>query len=144
MGGGGIDQRADRLRREFHLLLQGGELLIKLSNTRGRLFFLAGDVPQFGQQRLPAFVIVINDKRWSDGGELVIQREGGIPAGSANQNQIRHLCGYGLGAGFADVQARELTFFRDGAPLTQKSPIVGHAVVRRGCAAGDHRRINRQ
>ncbi|KJG60319.1 hypothetical protein UA70_11240, partial [Raoultella planticola] len=63
-----------------------------------------------------------------------------VAAGSADQNQIRHLRGDGLGAGFADVQARELTFFRDGAPLTQKSPIVGYAVVRRGCTAGDDRR----
>ena len=88
--------------------------------------------------------VSVDDKRWGDGGELIVQRQRGIPAGSADQNQIRHLRGDRFGARLADVQPRNLALFRNITPLAQKALRIRHAVVRRGRAAGNDRRVNRQ
>ena len=144
MRGGGIDQRAHRLRWQLHLLFYRCQLLIKLGNTCGSLFFLSGNAAELRQQRLPALVVVVDDKRGGDGGELVIQCQRRIPAGGANQDQIRHLCSDRFRAGFADIKASDVARFRHISPLAQEPLGVGHAVVRRGGAAGDHRRVNGQ
>ena len=142
--GGGVDDGVHRLRRQFHLLFHLRELFIKRGNALCGLFFLPGEAAQLRQQFLPAFVVVVDDKRWGDGGELIVQRQRGIPAGSADQNQIRHLRGNRFGARLANVQPRNLALFRNITPLTQKALRIRHAVVRRGRAAGNDRRVNRQ
>ena len=78
---------------------------------------MAGNLPQLGQQGLPAFIIVVNDKRRGDGGKLVVEHHRRIAAGGANQNEIRHLRRDGLSARFANIEARQLARFRHIAPL---------------------------
>ena len=142
--GGGVDDGVDRLRRQRHLLFHLGELFIKRGYAPGSLFFLSGDAAQLGQQFLPALVVVVDDKRRGDGGELIVQRQRGIAAGGADQNQIRHLRGDRFGARLANVQPRHLALFRNIPPLAQETLPVRHAVVRRGRAAGDDRCVYRQ
>ncbi len=60
-----------------------------------------------------------------------LQRQGGVAAGRAHQDQIRHLSGHRFGAWFADVQPRQLAGFGNLAPLAQKALAIGDAVVRR-------------
>ena len=144
VGRGGIHHGANRLWWQLNLLFHRCQLFIKLGDTRGGLLFLAGHATKLSQQRLPAFIVVVDDKRWGDGRELVVQRQRRITAGSAYQDQIRHLCGNRFGARFADIQPGEFTRFCHIAPLAQKSLAVGDAVIRRGGSAGNHRRINRQ
>ena len=105
---------------------------------------MAGDLPQLGEQGLPAFIVIVDDQRRSDRFELIVQRQGRVAAGGAHQDQIRHLGGHRFRAWFADVQPRQLAGFGDLAPLAQKALTIGDAVVRRGGAAGDHRGVNRQ
>ncbi len=142
--GGGVDDGVHRLRRQFHLLFHLGELFIKGSDAFSGLFFVPGDRAQLGEQFLPAFVIVVNDKRRGDGGKLIVQRQRGIPAGGADQNQVRHLRGDRFGARLTDVQPRNLTLFCNISPLAQEALCIRHAVVRRGRTAGNDRRVNRQ
>ena len=105
---------------------------------------MTGDLPQLGEQGLPAFIVIVDDQRRGDGFKLIVQRQGGVAAGRAHQDQIRHLGGHRFGAWFADVQPRQLAGFGNLAPLAQKALAICDAVVRRGRAAGDHRSVNRQ
>jgi ABC-type Fe2+-enterobactin transport system substrate-binding protein len=34
---------------------------------------MAGDLPQLGEQRLPAFIVIVDDQRWGDRFELIVQ-----------------------------------------------------------------------
>ena len=115
---GGVNDGVHRLWRQLHLLLHLGELFIEGSDALCGLCLLPGDRPQLGQQFLPAFVVVVNDKRRGDGGKLIVERQRGIPAGGADQNQVRHLGRDRFGARLADVQPGNLTLLRDIAPLT--------------------------
>ena len=142
--GGGIDDGVYWLRRQRHLLLHLGELFIKCGNALGGLLFVSGHRAQLRQQFLPAFVVVVDDKRGRDGRELIVQRQRRIPAGGADQNQIRHLGGHRLCAGFTNIQPRNLTLFRNVSPLAQETLRIRDAVIRRGRTAGDNRRINCQ
>ena len=144
VGSSGVDNGIHRLRRQFHLRFHPGELLIKLRNPRRGLLLLTGNRAELGQQRLPAFIVVIDDKGRGDGGELIVERDGGIAPGGANEDQIRHLGGHRFCARLADVKPGQLTLFRDITPLTQETLIVRHPVVRGGGTAGDHRGVNGQ
>ncbi len=144
MRGGGVDDGVHRLRRQRHLLFHLRELFIKRGNAPGGLLFVSGDLAQLGQQRLPALVVVVDDKRRRNGGKLIVQRQRGIPAGGADQNQVRHLRGHRFSARLADIQPGNLALLRDIAPLAQETLSIRHAVVRRGRAAGDDRCVNGQ
>ncbi len=101
--GSGVDDGVHRLRRQLHLLFHLRELFIESCDAFSGLFFVPDEGTELRQQFLPALVVVVNDKRRSDGGELVVQRQRGIPTGGADQNQVRHLRGDRFGARLADV-----------------------------------------
>ena len=106
------------MRRQLHLLFHLRELFIERRDALCGLLFLPGDGAQLRQQFLPAFIVVIDHQRRGNGGELVVERQRRIPAGGADQNQIRHLRGDRFGAGFPNIKTRNVALFRDIPPLT--------------------------
>ncbi len=82
---------------------------------------MTGDLPQLGEQGLPAFIVIVDDQRRGDGFKLIVQRQCGVATGRAHRDQIRHLGGHRFGAWFADVQPRQLAGFGNLAPLAQKA-----------------------
>lgn len=144
MRGRGIHQRANRLRRQGDSLFNRRQLRLKFRYSRGGLFLLTGDLAKLREQTLPAFIVIIDDERRRDSGELIVKRQRGVAAGGANQNEIRHLRGDRFGIRFADVQPGDMASLCYVAPLAHKPLIVGKAVIRRSGSAGDDGRINRQ